>query len=36
MRSDDLVRLRHMIDAAESAIAFMSGRNPSDLTPIAC
>ena len=31
MRSDDLVRLRHMIEAAESAIAFVSGRNRSDL-----
>ncbi len=31
MRNDDLVRLRHMIEAAESAITFMSGRNRADL-----
>ena len=31
MRNDDLVRLRHMIEAAESAIAFMAGRNRADL-----
>lgn len=31
MRNDDLVRLRHMIEAAESAIEFVSGRERSDL-----
>ena len=31
MRKDDLVRLHHMIEAAESAIMFMSGRNRADL-----
>lgn len=27
MRTDDAVRLRHMIDAAETATQFMAGRN---------
>lgn len=31
MRVEDLVRVRHMIDAAESATAFVSGRSRVDL-----
>jgi uncharacterized protein with HEPN domain len=31
MRADDLVRVRHMIDAAQSAVGFVDGRNRSDL-----
>lgn len=31
MRSDDTVRLRHMIDAAEAAAQFMTGRDRSAL-----
>ncbi len=31
MRKDDLVRLRHMLDAAEEAIGFARGRERSDL-----
>ena len=31
MRNDDLVRLRHMIEASESAIEFTNGRKRSDL-----
>lgn len=31
MRAEDSVRLRHMIDAAESALRFIQGRNRTDL-----
>lgn len=31
MRNEDVVRLAHMIEAAESAIQFVSGRDRSDL-----
>jgi hypothetical protein len=31
MRADDLVRVRHMIDAAQSAVGFVDGRIRSDL-----
>lgn len=31
MRAEDSVRLRHMIDAAESALRFIQGRNRADL-----
>jgi uncharacterized protein with HEPN domain len=31
MHNDDRVRLRHMIEAAESAIEFVAGRQRSDL-----
>lgn len=31
MRAEDRVRLRHMIDAAESALRFIQGRNRADL-----
>ena len=31
MRSEDLVRIQHMIEASENAVAFVSGRNRSDL-----
>jgi uncharacterized protein with HEPN domain len=31
MRNDDLVRIRHMIEAAESAVEFVAGRTRSDL-----
>ena len=31
MRKDDTIRLRHMIDAAEEAISFTSGRKREDL-----
>ncbi len=31
MRKDDLVRLRHMLDAAEEAMGFVQGRERSDL-----
>lgn len=31
MRAEDRVRLRHMIDAAESALRFVQGRNRADL-----
>lgn len=31
MRTEDRVRLRHMIEAAESAIQFMAGRSRADL-----
>lgn len=31
MRADDQVRLQHMIEAAQSAIEFVAGRNPVDL-----
>jgi hypothetical protein len=28
---EDIVRLRHMVDAAESALAFVAGRSRADL-----
>ena len=31
MSAEDLVRLRHMVEAAQSAINFMSGRDRADL-----
>lgn len=31
MRADDTVRIRHMIDAAESAMRFVQGRRRADL-----
>ena len=31
MRADDRVRLLHMIEAAENAVQFVSGRQPSEL-----
>lgn len=31
MRKDDLVRLRHMLDAAREALSFTTGRSRSDL-----
>jgi uncharacterized protein with HEPN domain len=31
MRTEDMVRLRHMIEAAESAAQFIAGRSRSDL-----
>ena len=31
MSAEDLVRLRHMVEAAQSAIDFMSGRDRADL-----
>jgi len=31
MRKDDVVRLRHMIDAAEEALTFIQGRSRTDL-----
>jgi uncharacterized protein with HEPN domain len=31
MQSKDLVRLRHMLDAAEEAVRFAAGKSPSDL-----
>ncbi len=31
MRADDQVRLQHMIEAAQSAIEFVAGRNRVDL-----
>lgn len=31
MRDDDRIRVRHMIEAAESALQFVSGRTRSDL-----
>jgi uncharacterized protein with HEPN domain len=31
MRRDDVIRLRHMLDAAREAITFAQGRNRSDL-----
>ncbi len=31
MRRDDLVRLQHMLDAAEEAMAFVQGRQRADL-----
>ena len=31
MRADDGVRIRHMIDAAESALRFVQGRSRADL-----
>ena len=31
MRTEDRLRLRHMIEAAESAIQFMAGRSRADL-----
>ena len=32
MSAEDLVRLRHMVEAAQSAINFMSGRDRADLS----
>lgn len=31
MRKDDLIRLRHMLDAAKEAMLFIKGRNRNDL-----
>jgi uncharacterized protein with HEPN domain len=31
MRADDRIRLRHMVEAAESAVQFMTGRQRADL-----
>jgi uncharacterized protein with HEPN domain len=31
MRAEDLIRVRHMIEAAESAMRFVTGRSRSDL-----
>ncbi|MGE3541591.1 MAG: DUF86 domain-containing protein [Candidatus Tectimicrobiota bacterium] len=31
MRADDLVRLRHLVEAAESALQFIAGRQRADL-----
>jgi len=31
MQRDDVIRLRHMLDAAREAITFVQGRNRSDL-----
>jgi len=31
MRNDDLIRLRHMFDAAKEAVSFIHGRNRFDL-----
>jgi uncharacterized protein with HEPN domain len=31
MRKDDLIRIRHMLDAAKEAMSFIKGRKRSDL-----
>ena len=31
MRRDDLIRMRHMLDAAQKAMAFLEGKSRTDL-----
>ena len=34
MQKDDLVRLRHMLDAAREALSFSSGKSRTDLNSV--